>query len=157
MYLLKLVYFILLVSLLQISCSTQSVPIDWNDKQLNWLSYEEGIQKLKSTGKRGIFIIYADWCPTCKEYSILFRKPEVVNALKDLVLIRANMDEEKAVSEMYDYDGEYVPRTFALYSDGSIISIIYSKEEEYWYFIPSDDPEFLIQFAHKVKFANEST
>ncbi|MFX6011051.1 thioredoxin family protein, partial [Acinetobacter baumannii] len=76
--------------------------IDWNDKKLHWMSYETGMARLKASGKPGILIIYADWCPTCKTYSKLFNNPDVVKALQGLVLIRANEDEERAVSRKYN-------------------------------------------------------
>lgn len=137
-------------------CAVDNSPPDWNDERLNWFSYESGMAEIKSSGKNGIVILYADWCPTCKEYSGLFRESEVVEVLEDLVLIRVNIDLEPETSTIFDLDGEYVPRTFALDSSGKIIKNLNSENPQWWYFLPSDDPDYLARFAQRVKNFNPS-
>jgi hypothetical protein len=51
---------------------------------------------------------------------------------------------------MYNLDGDYVPRTFALNSDGKIIKSLYPKKK-YRYFIPDDNKESMIEFAKKLR------
>lgn len=128
--------------------------IDWNDKQLQWLSYQEGMVKLKQTRQRGILIVYADWCGTCKNYSTLFKDPQVVSALRGLVLMRANRDTEAATSKKFGNDGEYVPRTLALSSNGDILAEAYAGNDQFAYFIPSDGPVELIEFLRRTKTAS---
>ncbi len=140
--------------MLLLSSNSQSQthsPINWNDNELNWYGYEEGIKQIKSTGKPGIFIIYADWCPTCKEYSTLFSKKSIVKNLEGLILIRINKDANPTISKDYSFDGEYVPRTFALNNKGEIITKFYSDKAKYTYFIPPSSPEFLIEFSKLIK------
>ncbi len=145
-------YKLILILLLSSNSYSQThPPINWNDKELKWHSYEEGIEKIKSTGKPGMLIIYADWCPTCKEYSTLFSNKPVVQNLEGLILIRTNKDTSPSVSKNYSFDGEYVPRTFALNSKGKIITKFYSDKAKYTYFIPSGSPEFLIEFSKLIK------
>lgn len=130
--------------------------IDWNDKQLQWLSYTDGMAKLKQTGQRGILIIYADWCGTCKAYSKFFYEPAVVSAMQGLVLMRVNKDAEPAVSKKFDNDGQYVPRTFALSSNGAILKQAYTRRDQFAYFISADDSDDLIQFLSRVKAVSQS-
>jgi len=52
----------LLIALLFISSNTFAAEINWNDKNLKWYNYDQGINEIKKTGKPGLFIIYADWC-----------------------------------------------------------------------------------------------
>lgn len=137
-----------------LSSSVNAAPpakIDWNDSALNWLSYEQGMSQLKNSGKRGILIMYADWCGTCKAYSKLFKNPEVVSALEGLVLIRANVDADPALSRKYGEDGEYVPRTFAIDPDGGILKDAYGKQGKFAYYIPADNPDDLLRFLKRVR------
>jgi thiol:disulfide interchange protein DsbD len=63
-----------------------------------------------SKGKKIMLDFYADWCTSCKELEHLtFSNPEVMNALKDYVLIQAdvteNTDEQKALSRHFGVFG----------------------------------------------------
>tara|TARA_B110000495_G_C22675185_1_gene398821 strand:+ start:132 stop:590 length:459 start_codon:yes stop_codon:yes gene_type:complete len=145
----------IIFGLMFISCSIFAEDnikkLDWNDKELTWHSYEKGMAKIKESKKPGLLIFYADWCSTCKEYSGLFANKKVIKSLQNLVLIRVDSDAEEEIEKKYNFDGEYVPKTFALNNKGQVIQKFYSKEEEYAYFIPSDDPDYLSQFAQLVK------
>ena len=127
--------------------------VNWNDKNLSWLGYEQGLAQMKASGKPGLFIIYADWCPTCKEYAKLFADPDVVKAMKDVVLIRVNQDKEPEISKKYGLDGEYVPRSFALSSKGEIMKDLYENRSKFQYYLPANDPAYLVQFVNGVKLA----
>lgn len=126
-------------------------PINWNDEKLNWHNYEEGMKKIQATGSPGLFIIYADWCTTCKAYSELFADEQVVNNLEGLVLIRENRDLNLKISQQYDYDGEYIPRTFALDNKGQVMQNFYSDSSKYTYFIPAGSVVYLSNFANMIK------
>ncbi len=103
-------------------------PIDWNDDELKWFSHEEGLALMKQTGQKGLLIIYADWCSTCKAYSNLFQQQKVVEALEGLVLMRANRDTAPEISQRFDFDGEYIPRTMALQQGGQVITDLYPEK-----------------------------
>lgn len=133
------------------SCSKEDRTLDWNDSELTWLNYSDGLKELGTSGKSGIFIVYADWCPTCKKYSRLFKNPAVVKALEGVILIRSNMDKEPNISKLHDIDGEYVPRTFALDKNGDIIRDLDSDNPKWWYFLPANDPGYLIRFTNMMK------
>ena len=136
-----------LLALFFAGCSPRHPPIDWNDTALDWHSYKEGMEELRTSGGKGMLIIYADWCPTCKKYSGLFRYAAVIDALEGITLIRVNMDEQRAISRRYNIDGEYVPRTFALDEDGSIIRDLNSDNPKWWYYLPANNPDRIIEFA----------
>ena len=105
------------------------------------------MEEIKATGNKGILIIYADWCPTCKQYSGLFRYSAVIDVLQGLTLIRVNMDQERALSRKYNIDGEYVPRTFALDKNGEIIGDLNSSNPKWWHYLPANDRNVIIEFA----------
>lgn len=124
-----------------------SDDIDWNNDELKWHSYEQGMKKIKEGQSKGILIFYADWCSTCKLYSKLFKNRKVVKSLKNLVLIRVNREENLELSEKYNFDGTYIPRTFALDSHGDVVGGLYDKSDQYAYFLPPDDPDYLTDFV----------
>ena len=150
---LRLFFTCLFIILANPAGAAGTAKIDWNDTQLQWLSYQEGIVKLKQTGQRGILIVYADWCGTCKAYSTLFKDPKVVSALRGLVLMRANRDTDGVTSKKFGNDGEYVPRTLALSSNGDILTQAYARNDQFAYFIPADEPVELMEFLRRIKTA----
>jgi len=90
------------------------------------------------TGKGVVLIFYAEWCPTCHAYKNIFKQPKVVELTRTLVMIRVDIDQQPALSEQYDFDGDYVPRTFALTATGEVRHNIYAKKR-YRYFIKASD------------------
>lgn len=143
--------FCLGVFLMLISLHMQAAErINWNDLSINWMSYEQGMQEIARTGKKGILVLYADWCPTCRAYSKLFSHPDIVSSAKSLVLMRANVDQYKALSRKMSFDGEYVPRTIALSANGKVMHELYPKTGKYLYYIPHGRLDYLMQFMRKV-------
>ncbi len=131
--------------------SEESQIIDWNDDELTWYGYEEGMRKIQDSGNPGLFIIYADWCSVCKGYAKMFKHKEVVKNLDGIVLIRVNREHNLKISNKYDFDGVYIPRTFALNNKGEVMRKFYSEEEEYAYFIPPDNFEYITMFSKLIK------
>lgn len=43
------------------SCSKEDQVPDWNDSELTWLNYSDGLKELGANGTSCIFIVYADW------------------------------------------------------------------------------------------------
>ena len=133
------------------SCSTEERTINWNDEELSWHSFDDGLKQLNASGKNGLIIIYADWCQICKQYSKLFINDSVIQALQGVTLIRANIDKEPDISDRFNIDGGYVPRTFALDKNGNIIQDLDSNNPKWSYYLPANDPEHLIRFVTSLK------
>ncbi len=129
----------------------QQASIDWNDDELTWLSYDEGLETLKNKDGVGLLILYADWCPTCKAYSRLFTQPAVVESLQGITLIRVNIDQEPLINARYDKDGTYIPRTFAIDGSGDLLKPLHPDRPRYDYFLPVEKPRYLVNFAVKLK------
>ena len=113
-------------------------PPDWNDSEIQWMGYEQGINVAKQSGKPIMMIFYADWCPTCHAYKNIFNKPAVISLAKKLVMIKVNVDQSPQLSQQYAYDGSYVPRSFVMDSTGVVFEALY-PEKSYKYFIKSQN------------------
>ncbi|HUI26315.1 MAG TPA: thioredoxin family protein [Candidatus Kryptonia bacterium] len=113
---------------------------DWNDAQIQWQSYENGLAAAKATKKPICLIFYTDWCPHCKNYSGVFHDPKVVEQAKKFVMIRLNGDEKKELSQEYAPDGQYIPRTFFLSSNGVLADTIQLPRDRFKYFYDEQSP-----------------
>ena len=107
---------------------------NWNDAQIKWMSYEDGLQAAKASDKPICLIFYTSWCPHCANYSRLFFDPQVVEKSKSFVMIRVDKDKAKDVSAQYKPDGEYIPRTYFLSPDGKLDESITEARPQYKYF-----------------------
>jgi len=113
---------------------------DWNDSGVTWKGYDDGLAEAKSANKPVCLIFYTDWCPHCANYSGVFHDPQVVELSKKFVMIRINKDKDTATSSKYAPDGEYIPRTFFLKSDGTLIDSVTAPRPQYKFFYDEHDP-----------------
>jgi len=118
---------------------------DWNDAEISWHGYEEGMQLAAATKQPVLLIFYADWCPTCHAYQYIFQGREVIAAARALVMVRVNIDEQPEISRLYMPDGDYVPRTFALSPQGQRMDQFYPKRAYARFFLPANDRAVFVQ------------
>lgn len=117
---------------------------DWNDSGIVWRSYADGLAEAKKAGKPVVLIFFTEWCPHCTRYSGIFHQEKVVERAKNFVMIRLDKDKEGALSAKYAPDGEYIPRTFFLSPDGTVLSSIAAPRDKYRHFFnPQDSAELL--------------
>ena len=76
--------------------SRQDDALDWNDEHIAWLGLKEGLARSKETGKAIMVLRYATWCSACQEFTSLFENERLVNASKELIMVRVDMDGEEA-------------------------------------------------------------
>ena len=86
-----------------------------------------------------MLVFYAEWCPTCHAYQHIFRDKSVVDAAASFIMTRVDVDEEPSINQTYVFDGEYVPRTFALTPEGNVMHEIYPEKSYARYFLRADD------------------
>lgn len=113
---------------------------DWNDAQIAWQSYEDGLAAAKKSKKPICLVFYTDWCPHCTNYSGVFHDPTVVERAKQLVMIRLNKDKNAGLSQQYAPDGQYIPRTFFLSPSGALEAGIHAPRDQYKYFYDEKNP-----------------
>ncbi len=107
---------------------------NWNDANIKWMSYDEGLAQAKKTHKPICLIFFTTWCPHCKNYSGVFSDPEVVKKSQSFVMIRLDKDKNADISKKYAPDGEYIPRTYFLSSDGTLDPSLSETRDQFKYF-----------------------
>lgn len=116
---------------------------DWNDGQIKWQSYDEGLAEAKKTKKPIMLVFFTEWCPHCKNYSGVFHDPKVVAKSKQFVMIRLDGDKNKELSQKYAVDGSYIPRTFFLSPNGTL-SDIHAPRDQFKYFYDERNPDSIL-------------
>ncbi len=117
---------------------------DWNEAQITWYNYADGMQQACRSGQPAMLIFYADWCPTCHAYKTIFREPAILDMTDQLTMIRVNVDHAPEIDARYHLDGGYVPRIFPLNSDGSLMQGLKKAVGNYQYFIAATNKDAFI-------------
>jgi hypothetical protein len=117
---------------------------DWNDANISWMPYEEGLAAAKKSHRPVCLIFYTTWCPHCANYSKVFSDPEVVKKAKSFVMIRLDKDKNQDLSKKYKPDGEYIPRTYFLTSAGALDESLSEQRPQFKYFYSESDPASLL-------------
>jgi len=117
---------------------------DWNDAKIQWQPYEQGLAAAKKDKKPVLLIVFTEWCPHCSNYSKLFHDDKVVEQAKRFVMIRLDKDKNAELSKKFAPDGEYIPRTYFLSSDGTLDPALQAPRAEYKYFYDEHDPAQLL-------------
>jgi protein-disulfide reductase (glutathione) len=117
---------------------------DWNDAKVQWQPYEQGLAAAKKDKKPILLVFYTEWCPHCSNYSKVFHDEKVVEKSKQFVMIRLDKDKNAEISKKYAPDGEYIPRTYFLSSDGTLDPTLTAPRPEYKYFYDEKDPASIL-------------
>ena len=117
---------------------------DWNDKDIDWQPYEKGLETAAAKKKPVCLVFFTEWCPHCQNYSGVFHDAKVVDKSKKFVMIRLDKDKNAEISKKFAPDGEYIPRTYFLKSDGGLESSIHAPRDKYQYFYDEKDPAPLL-------------
>ncbi|MCC6848689.1 MAG: thioredoxin family protein [Deltaproteobacteria bacterium] len=117
---------------------------DWNDAKVGWQPYDAGIAAAKKDKKPVLLVFFTEWCPHCTNYSKVFHDDRVVERSKKFVMIRLDKDKNAELSKKYAPDGEYIPRTYFLSSDGALDAALTAPRDQYKYFYDEHDPAQLL-------------
>ena len=130
---------VLLAGALAVGVAFAAAVEDWNDANIKWMPYEDGLKAAKETHRPICLIFYTTWCPHCANYSKVFSNPEVVKKADSFVMIRVDKDKNAALSSQYKPDGEYIPRTYFISSDGKLDESLTETRDQYKYFYGEQD------------------
>ncbi len=121
---------------------------DWNSA-IGWQTFEAGLVAAKEQKKPVCLVFYTDWCPHCTDYSRVFHDARVVAQSKAFVMVRVNRDQHVELSNRFAPDGNYIPRTLFLGSDGAIAAEIVTDRPDFKYFYNTKKPESLLAGMEK--------
>jgi thiol:disulfide interchange protein len=124
----------------------QPGDIKWGG-DITWLAYEQGLAEAKRSNKPLCVVVYADWCPRCRELAQAFQNPELEALAKRLVMVRHNADQPGAWLEApaLAQHGKYVPRVFFFNAQGDFAPSITSGHPRYPFFYAANAPLALQQ------------
>ncbi len=117
--------------------------IEW-DGPVQWKTWEEGSALAKAESKPLCLVVYADWCPRCRELAPVFARPDVVALAEKVVMVRhSNDDRAPWLQALNDKYGGYVPRVFFMLPDGTVREDLNSGHPKYPYFFTPASVEAL--------------
>jgi protein-disulfide reductase (glutathione) len=117
---------------------------DWNDAKIQWQPYEQALAAAKKDKKPVLLVFFTEWCPHCTNYSKVFHDQKVVDESKKFVMVRLDKDKNAELSKKFAPDGEYIPRTYFLASDGTLDAALTAPRTEYKYFYDERNPAPLL-------------
>jgi thiol:disulfide interchange protein len=117
--------------------------VEWKGN-VAWHTWSEGLSLAARESKPILVLVYADWCPHCRELSPVFADPEVEALAKRLVMVRQNHDDDPSWLQPYNQKyGGYVPRIFFFDSGGKIRDDLTSGHPRYPYFYAAEASDLL--------------
>jgi thiol:disulfide interchange protein len=114
-------FFALALGVIVYQVFVHSEHIDWNEEDITWHGYQEGIEKARAMNRPSLIVIYGEWCGYCKQYAKVFNDAGVAQAMRDVIAIKIDVDDPERWAHRNGLDGSGVPRTFALDSNGDFI------------------------------------
>ena len=127
-----------------------NAEIDWNDADIKWYGYVDGMLAAKRQQKNVILVVYANWCSVCKKYSRMFHDPSVISHSDKVVLVRLNQDEDGHYLSKFSLDGKYVPRTYILNADFEVQPSPF-KSKKYDFYLPPNNVSYLVNLMSSLE------
>ena len=122
----------------------------WNSTAIDWLTIQSAFKAAEESDKKIMLVLHSEGCGACDEYSVLFRDSLVAEASEDLLMVLMDDGVNEEISEKYSIDGSYVPRTYFLNSDGSVMDIQVGKEgDRFQYYYGSRGAPLLAEIMLK--------
>lgn len=127
-----------------------SVADGWNNDQIAWLEYEDGLVAARRTGRPVFLVVHTTWCAHCRQYQKLFFDPRVVELARSYVMVMLDRDLDKDLNARIGPAGQtYVPRTVILRPDGSVRTDIVGSRRDYPNFISYGGPDELLRIMRQ--------
>lgn len=100
--------------------------------EMPWQSWDEGFAEAEQSGKSMMLFVYAEWCGRCRELEPVFTEASVIDAARELIMIRHDQDQGGAwLEEVVGDSSTYVPRVIFLNPDGSMQRDLTSTHPRY--------------------------
>jgi thiol:disulfide interchange protein len=117
--------------------------VEWKGN-IQWHTWAEALPIASRESKPILVLVYADWCPHCRELGPVFADPQIELLSKRFVMVRQNHDDDPVWLQPYNQKyGAYVPRIFFFDSGGKMREDITSGHPRYPFFYAAEHAEFL--------------
>ncbi len=137
----------LLITCLAVLSVSVVAAADWNTMAIQWHSYDDGVQLAAAERRPVMLVFHSEGCGACDEYSELFFDPAIVKASKPYVMILMDDDENEDISLQYALDGSYVPRTYFLDPDATVLPVTIGKpDSRFLYYLGPQGADVLAGF-----------
>lgn len=107
--------------------------VDWTGP-VQWVDWQAAQTQAKAQNKPICLVVYADWCPRCRELAPAFKDEKIAALSEKMVMVHQNADARPEWLDGLKTFGTYVPRIFFFTPDGSLREEITSKHPRYPYF-----------------------
>ena len=95
--------------------------------EINWYSYEEGIQKAKEQGKPVFIDFWAEWCSPCQDMEQnVYPDEDVIQKSSNFINIKVNVDQNRDLA-VNEYDVSSIPTLVFLNSEGETVKRVEGK------------------------------
>ena len=119
----------------------------YNNGAIFWRENALAFNDARVAAKPIFMLVHAEWCPACKVYSKLFYDQQVVRKLEAFVPVLINADKSD-LAKKYNPDGDYIPRSMILSSDGEIYQDV-TGPYDHKFFLPPKEVPFLLDFLDR--------
>lgn len=126
-----------------------AAPLDWNDREIRWMSLDEGLREASRSARPLCLVVYTQTCPHCRNYSEVFHDPRVVEKTKKFVMVKLDQGADDSQSRRYAPDGEYIPRTIFLSPEGEPQPQIHAARNRYVHFYDEHNPSSVLTAMNK--------
>jgi protein-disulfide reductase (glutathione) len=114
--------------------SKEPSHIAWGDA-IAWRDWDGALRAAKAENKSVCLVVYAEWCPMCKELGPEFARPDVAHAAEPLIMVRQDQDKAPPwLKERFGQYGDYLPRVLFLDPNGEVRTSLQSGHPRYPYF-----------------------
>lgn len=130
-----------------VGCPKPVTPVsgEWGAGEIAWRTFDDGQREATQQHRPICLVFFTTWCPHCKNYAKLFGDPKVVERAKAFVMVRVDNDRDKALAARFSPDGQYIPRTYFLSSQGVLDPTLVAQQGRYRYFYDESDPTALLE------------
>lgn len=139
----------LAAALLLTASLAQAAPIEWSSA-IAWTPFDQALERARAENKAVCVVVYADWCPKCRNLAPAFSEPPITEAASGVIMVLQNSEERPEwLQKRFGDLGNYVPRVFFLRPDGTVNRELTSDHPRFPFFYTPAKRDLLAQQMRK--------
>ena len=108
-------------------------------QKIAWKTWAQAAAAARQRKQLICLVIYAEWCPRCRELPPLFEDRDIVRLARGFQMVAQNAAAKPGWLKRYQRYGTYVPRILFLDHTGRLREDLQSGHPRYPYFYSKDD------------------